>query len=144
MTLADLGVVSVFNFYFFSNMCGHSKIKGRLIHVTLNMDTRVLMSVKTGSRRLNIIYIYHNLSLIRVSSVTSKTKRLPHHVDGLARLKRLGIFVKSIRFLSVKTEGNVYDVCLPSKSVYASLHGCFSAFFASLLKPTLGMLPLKC
>ena len=83
------------------------------------------MSVKTGSRRLNIIYIYHNLSLIRVSSVTSKTKRLPHHVDGLARLKRLGIFVKSIRFLSVKTKEEVYDVCLSSKGVYASLHGCF-------------------
>lgn len=130
--------------YLFPNMFGRSKSNGRLIHVTLNMDTRVLMFVEAGSRRINIMSIYHNLSLMGVDSFISKTKRLPRHVGSLARLKRLGIFVKSIRFLSVKTEGNVYDVCLPSKSVYASLHGCFSAFFASLLKPTLGMLPLKC
>lgn len=72
MTLADLGVVSVLYFYLFSNMCGRSISKGRLIHVTLNMDTRVLMSVETGSRRLNIKFIYYNLSLIGDDFVTSK------------------------------------------------------------------------
>ena len=114
MTLADLGVVSVFYSSFFPNTCERSKSTDRPTHVTLNMDTRVLMFVETGSRRINIMSIYHNISLMGVDSFISKTKRLPHHVDGLVRLKRLGIFVRSIRFQPVKTKEKVYDICLLS------------------------------
>jgi hypothetical protein len=101
-------------------MCGRSKSKALLIHVTLNMDTRVLMSVETESRRINIISIYHNLSTDagRFCHLKNKSIRSPcgRPVFVSEKASEYSYRIKPIRSLSVKMKERVFDVCCLQKA----------------------------